>query len=65
MATEYAEVDGCKCAQETAKALLIVVDGKQHWIPKSQIGPDSEVFKVNDEGTLSLAEWLAVEKGLA
>lgn len=50
----------------SSKALLCEINGEQHWIPKSQIDDDSEVFDdgENAEGTLVLPEWLAVEKGL-
>jgi hypothetical protein len=42
---------------ETEKAIRWF-DGKQTvWLPKSQI-------EVNDDGTVSLPEWLAREKGL-
>jgi len=33
------------------------------WLPKSQITDDSEVYKVDDEGTLTVTEWLAEKRG--
>jgi hypothetical protein len=48
----------------TDKAILAVIDGKQEWIPKSQIAADSEVQDDGDEGTLIIPEWLAKDKGL-
>jgi len=50
--------------KETTDALLCVIDGKPHWIPKSQISDDSEVSSEGDEGTLVLSEWISIEKGL-
>jgi hypothetical protein len=51
--------------KETDSAILCVIDGTNHWIPKSQISDDSEVYEMNTSGTLIITEWLAVEKGLA
>jgi len=45
-------------------ALLVEIDGKNHWIPQSQIHDDSEVWKPEDEGELVIPEWLAIEKEL-
>jgi len=45
---------------------LIEVDAIEDtcWIPKSQIGPLSEVNEKGDEGPLQIPQWLAEEKGL-
>lgn len=51
--------------KESPKALLVIIDDVEHWIPKSQIDEDSEVW--NDKtggGTLIVTEWLAKEKKL-
>lgn len=55
-----------KCLKETPKALLCRIDGVDHWIPKSQITDDSEVWDEGEhaEGTLVITAWLANEKGL-
>lgn len=45
-------------------ALLVEIDGKNHWIPQSQIHDDSEVWKPGDDGELVIPEWLAIEKEL-
>ena len=47
-----------------AGGLLCMIEGKEVWIPKSQISDDSEVFKKGDAGTLVIPEWLAIEKKL-
>lgn len=59
------EFKGVVVVKETAKALLCRFDGKEHWIAKSQIDADSEVYKEGDAGTLIISDWLATEKGLA
>jgi hypothetical protein len=57
-------VDHVKAVRETAKALVVLIAGEQHLIPKSQIDADSEVWAPGDEGTLVIPEWLAVDRGL-
>jgi hypothetical protein len=53
------------CKAETEKALLCIIDGEEHWIPKGQVDDDSEVYKRGDQGTLIVTEWIAKQKGLS
>lgn len=62
---EPIEVEGVVCIRETDAALLCQVDGKEVWIPRSQVLDDSEVNEEGDEGVLVIPEWLALERGLA
>ena len=39
-------------------------DGKEVFIPKSQITDDSEVWESGQEGELEIPEWLAMDRGL-
>ena len=57
------EVERVKCA--TDKALCVVVEGEEVWIPRSQIHDDSEVWDEGHEGTLVVPLWLAEAKGIA
>ena len=50
--------------RETERALLCVIEGGAHWIPKTQIGVDSEVQQRGDRGDLIITEWIGLEKGL-
>lgn len=53
------------CKRATAKALLCDIEGREHWIPKSQIiEAESEVNNQDDEGTLVMTQWIAEQKGL-
>jgi len=45
--------------KETEAALLVEIEGEEFWVPKSQIDDDSEVYKVDTEGTLIIPLWLA------
>jgi len=59
-----AEIEDVEGILETEKALLCGVDGREVWIPKTQIHEDSEVWKTGDKGHLVIPTWLAEEKGL-
>lgn len=57
-------IQGALAKKETDKALLVEIDGDEHWIPKSQIDDDSEVYQEGDEGELVVSMWLAEQKGI-
>jgi len=59
-----AEFKDCECLKETPLAILVLIAGEEHWIPKSQVDDDSEVWKEGDEGTLVITEWFATKEGL-
>lgn len=47
---------------ETDKAIRVVLDDslRQHWIPKSQVHDDSEVWDtMHDEGNIVVNAWFA------
>jgi hypothetical protein len=48
----------------TTKAILVVCEGEEAWIPTSQIHDDSEVYKAGTEGTLVIPRWVAEMKEL-
>jgi len=55
------EFEGVEVIRTTEKALLCVIDGAEHWIPKSQLlNCDPEL-----DGRLVIPEWLAEKKGLS
>lgn len=56
----------CRAIKESksGEALLVAVDGKEVWIPQSQIDDDSEVFEVGNRGELVVSQWIAEQKGL-
>jgi len=60
---EYAEVSA-SCIAETPLALLVIVDLKEHWVPKSVVSDDSMVQTKGDLGALVIEEWFAVKEGL-
>lgn len=51
--------------KESDKALLLLIDGEEHWMPKSQIDEDSEVWNEKTSGgTLVISEWICLQKKL-
>lgn len=62
---EVAEFSDAECIAETDKAILVRLDGEEHWIPKSVVHDDSEVFANGDAGELVVMEWFAKKNGLA
>lgn len=65
MISETIKIKNVRCKCQTEKAILVEIEGEEHWIPQSQIDDDSEVFSAGDEGTLVITEWIAEQKGLA
>jgi hypothetical protein len=49
---------------ESENALLLEIDGDQHWIPKSQISEPGTYAKGDKDVTVSVTEWIAKQKGL-
>jgi hypothetical protein len=63
---ETVAFEDVEALRETDKALLCNINGEEHWIPKSQIHDNSEVFDEgeNSRGKLVLTAWIAEVKGL-
>jgi hypothetical protein len=61
---EGVRLENVRCVAETEKALLCKINGKDCWVPKSQITDDGEVYEKNHEGTLIITEWFAKKAGL-
>jgi hypothetical protein len=64
MAADPVSFHGVKCARATERAILVEIEGEDHWIPLSQVDDDSEVYKSGDQGTLVVSHWFAVKEGL-
>lgn len=62
---EPVTLPGVRCIRETAHAILCVIDGRDVWIPQSQVHDNSEVFEQGHEGKLVITAWCAEQKGLA
>lgn len=54
-----------KCIKETAKAIKVRLEnGKEHWIPKSVIDDDSEVYQDDTDGKLIVKSWFCEQEGI-
>jgi CO/xanthine dehydrogenase Mo-binding subunit len=50
--------------KETAQALLVEVDNKEHWVPKKFISAEeSEVVSEGDHGDLVVSAFIAKDRG--
>lgn len=61
---EYVTFEGVEVIRETTDALLCQIEGKEIWMPKSQLSEESEVRGDGDKGDLVCSEWIANQKGL-
>ena len=58
----FIEISDVTCLTTTDKALLCSINNELHWIPHSQIHDDSEVYEINDFGSLIISEWIAKQR---
>ena len=56
--------DDVTARTETKLALLCVINDAPHWVPKSVISADSDVYQKGDVGALVVAAWWAEKEGL-
>lgn len=63
----YIHVEFDSVKRVTEKAVCFVIDGQDVWIPISQIHPsDQDNYEDGDQdGSVSITEWIAGQKGLA
>lgn len=61
---EVVEFLDCQSKEDSGLALLIVIEGKAYWIPKSTIDDNSEVYRANQQGKFIIKRWMAEKKGL-
>ena len=63
----WVHVEFERVEQVTPKAICFIIDGVRQWIPKSQIAPaDVDGYDYGDtDGSVSVTDWIAREKGLA
>lgn len=64
-ASNYVHLEVSEIKRETDKAFLVVLeDGAEHWLPKSQIADADDYSEGDTNCTVSITEWLAGEKGI-
>lgn len=60
---EYAELEDCYVKHETEGALLVMYEGSDHWIPRSQVEGGEDIHKFY-RGTLMVTAWFAEKEGI-
>lgn len=60
----WVHVDVDEIKHETDKAFLVVIDGDEHWLPKSVISDADDYNSGDKDVTISITEYIAREKGL-
>lgn len=64
-AGSWVHVDVKKIVKETDKAFLCrLEDGRQEWLPKTQISDPDDYEEGDENCTISITEWIANEKGI-
>lgn len=58
----HLQVDEIK--KETEKAFLMVIDGEEVWIPKSQMADPDDYEEGECDCEVSITHFIAIEKGL-
>ena len=59
----HTEFDNCVVRKDSDQAIYVELDsGELHWIPKSLVHDNSEVYEMGTDGVLIIPEWLAVKK---
>lgn len=56
------DIDGIKI--KTEKAILVIIDDEEIWLPKSQIEYDEDVHNPDGTNVITVTEWIAEQKGL-
>ena len=61
---DLVEVEIEEVKWDRPKSLVVIFEGEEVLIPKSQIGEFSEVREEGDSGTLVIPRWLARDRGM-
>lgn len=61
---KWVQIDVDSVDRVTEKALLTIIDGANHWLPKSQCNPKNMLSAEGQSGKMEISRWIAGEKGL-
>ncbi len=65
MAQEWVHLDVELIVRETDKAFLLrLEDGREEWVPFSQISDPGDYSEGDEDCCISVTQWLADQKGL-
>jgi len=63
MSGEGVSMGQAEVLRESDMAILVRIDDKEFWVPKSQVHDNSEAFDLSNEGELIVTYWWAHENG--
>lgn len=63
-ASSYVHLDDVEIKRETDSAFLIVWEGDEYWIPKSQMADPDRYSEGDRDCNVSITEWIAGKKGI-
>jgi len=60
---EKVRIEGVTIGKETAAAIMVTINGTDHWFPLSQV---HELHRSKDKGgdVIVISQWIAEKKGL-
>jgi hypothetical protein len=61
----WVHLDVEEIRRETDRAFLLVLDGEEVWVPKSQVSDPEDYAEGDRDVSLSVTDFIAHEKGLA
>lgn len=65
MSTErFVAIDVDEVKAETLRAFLFIIDGAEHWIPKSAMEMEDQVSVGEKDVAVDIAAWIAKDRGL-
>jgi hypothetical protein len=61
---DWVYVDADKIVKITDKAMLVLIDGQEVWLPLSQLHEVERYAEGDEDITIAMSDWLAKQKGL-
>lgn len=62
--SDWVHLDVDLIKKETDKAFLLVIDGDEFWVPKSQVSDHDDYEEGDKDVTMSISQWFADKEGL-
>lgn len=64
MSQEYVEISFALLIANSENGGLFEIEGKQHWLPWSQIEDNKDCLELGTEGCIYITEWIAAQRGI-
>lgn len=61
--SSWVHLEDCHIRRTTEKAICIMWDGAEYWLPRSQVADEGDNLAEGDRGvTVSITQWIAEQK---